>query len=189
MGQRLSHKGFTPEDARTVLRLRLLIARAASKDSLGWWDDHSLTPEASFILERIFPMQPSLAARNLALTAARARHRAACPSNQGIAHLYRLDLDGQDELAVRSVSPLAVAFPDEPIESVDQLRKHLTEVLGSPMSYQVLRRIDTQGFQIAVPPTPAGVAPLLHRARTLAWAYLEGAPRQPVFPYCLEEPL
>ena len=186
MRQPTHHNGLSPEDAGIILRLRLLIARAASKDSLAWWEDHSLTPEASFVLERIFPMQPDLAARNLALAAARARHQAACPSSRGIVHLYRLDSDGQDELAMRSVSVLAAAVPETPIDTTDLLRRALLEVLGQPMPYRALRRTDAGGLEISVPLTPTGVAPLLHRARTLAWAYLEGDRAKPAFPYCQE---
>ena len=186
MRQPTHHNGLSPEDAGIILRLRLLIARAASKDSLAWWEDHSLTPEASFVLERIFPMQPDLAARNLALAEALARHQAACPSSRGIVHLYRLDSDGQDELAMRSVSVLAAAVPETPIDTTDLLRRALLEVLGQAMPYRALRRTDAHGLEISVPPTPAGVAPLLHRAGTLAWAYLEGDRAKPVFPYCQE---
>ena len=186
MAEQASGDNLTVEEARTILGLRLLIARAASKDSLAWWEDHSLTPEASFVLERIFPMQPDLAARNLALAAARARHQAACPSSRGIVHLYRLDSDGRDELTLRSVSVLAAAVPEMPIDTTDLLRRALLEVLGQAMPYKALRRTDAHGLEISVPPTPTGVAPLLHRARTLAWAYLEGDRAKPVFPYCQE---
>lgn len=38
-----------------VLRLRLAIARAAQRNSLSWWDDASLTPDANLLLRRLFP--------------------------------------------------------------------------------------------------------------------------------------
>jgi len=172
------------EDAHLVLSLRLLIARAANRDSLAWWDDESLTLHASFLLERIFPMAPPLAARSLALSAALARHQAACPGQA--LHLYHLDADNQDRLALRFAPLLSIPVPEEPITTMDTLRQHLLNLTGAPALYTVLRWMDAHGLQIEISPTPAGVSPLLHRAQTLAWAYLEGEPGRPVFPFCLE---
>ena len=177
---------ISPEDARTILSVRLLLARAANKDSLAWWDDESLTPHAGFLLERIFPMAPALAARSLALSAAAARHRAACAGHDNALHLYRLDLDGQDALALSSVPLLSIPLPQEPMPSNDARRQEQLGLLGKPMHYTSVRRTETSGLQIERPPVPVGVSLLLHRAQTLAWAYLEGAPSEPVFPFCLE---
>lgn len=174
------------EEAISVLRLRLLLARAANKDGLDWWDDESLTPHAGFVLERIFPIAPALASRSLALRAATARHQVACADSPKALHLYRLDADNQDGLAVRSVPLLSIPVPQEPIPTMDSLRRHLRAILGGPAPYSVLRRTDTRALQIEVSPVPRGLSPLLHRARALAWAYLEGAPGEPVFPYCVE---
>jgi len=65
VSKRTSADNLTSEDARTILGLRLVIVRAANRDSLAWWDDESLTPHARFLLGRIFPMAPPLAARSL----------------------------------------------------------------------------------------------------------------------------
>ena len=81
-------KSPSHKDAHTILRLQLLVARAANKDSQAWWDDESLTPHAGFLLERIFPMAPTLAAKSLALKAAAARHRVACAGHENALHLY-----------------------------------------------------------------------------------------------------
>jgi hypothetical protein len=174
---------LAPEDTRIVLSLRLLIARAANKDSLAWWDDESLTPHAGFLLERIFPTAPALAARSLALAAASARHQAACP--ESALHLYRLDIDNRDRLALRFAPLLPISVPEEPITTIDTLRHHLLGLTGEPMPYTVVRR-NAHWTQIEIPPCPAGSSPLAHRARTLAWAYLEGSPGGPTLPYCLE---
>lgn len=178
--------GLTPEEAHLILRLRLLLARAANKDSLAWWDDESLTSPAGFLLERLFPMAPALAARSLALSAALARHQAACAAGGKALHLYRLDSDNQDRLALRTVPLLAIPVPHDPITTMEALRQHLLDLIGQPMPYTAKRRTDARGLQLEIPPGLFGVSPLLHRARTLAWAYLEGAPNQPVFPYCVE---
>jgi hypothetical protein len=179
---------LTTEDIRIILCLRLLVARAANKDSLAWWDDESLTPHAGFVLQRLFPMAPPLAARSLALNAALARHQAACASYDGALHLYRLDLENQDTLALRFAPLLAIPVPEAPIPTTDMLRQHLLELVGAPMPYTILRRTDAHGLQLEIPPGPVGIAPMLHRAKTLTWAYLEGVPGQPMFPFCTASP-
>jgi hypothetical protein len=186
MAQHTSTGDLTPEEIRTVLGLRLLIARAANQDSLAWWDDESFTLHAGFLLERIFPMAPSLAARSLALAAALARHQAACPANNGALHLYRLDSDNRDKLAIRFAPLLPVPVPEEPISTLQALRQHLLNLTGKPAPYTVVRETGTHGLQIEILPEPESASPLAHRAQTLAWAYLEGAPGEPVFPFCLE---
>lgn len=179
-------RNITDVDARTILHLRLLLARAANKDSLAWWDDESLTPHARFLLERIFPMAPALAARSLALSAATARHQAACASHENALHLYRLDLDSQDALALRSIPLLNIPLLQEPIPSVDVLEQELVGLFGKLAPYTPVRRTEAGGLQIEISPAPTGVSVLVHRAQTLAWAYLEGAPKEPVFPFCME---
>jgi hypothetical protein len=186
MAEHTSIDNLTPQETHTILGLRLLIARAANKDSLAWWDDESLTPHAGFLLGRIFPMAPPLAARSLALTAALARHQAACPANDGALHLYRLDPDNRDKLALRFAPLLSIPVPQEPITTLEILRQHLLDLTGKLVSHTVVRETDSHALRIEIPPGPVGVSPLAHRARTLAWAYLEGAPGEPVFPFCLE---
>ena len=183
MVERFAADSFTCEDTHLVLSLRLLIARAADKDSLAWWDDESLTPHAAFLLERIFPTAPSLAARSLALAAASARHQAACPEEA--LHLYRLDADNRDRLALRFAPLLPIPVPEEPITTMVVLRQHLLDLTGEPMPYAVVRR-NAHWLQIEIPPCPVGGSLLAHRALTLAWAYLEGSPGEPVLPYCPE---
>lgn len=184
MAERTTVGKLASEDVRVILSLRLLIARAANKDSLAWWDDESFTPHAGFILERVFPTAPALAARSLSLIAASARHQAACPEHA--LHLYRLDADNQDGLALRFAPLLPIPLPQGPITTMDDLRQHLADVTGGPAPYVVVRETSTRALLVEIPPCPVGVSPLTHRARSLAWAYLEGAPGEPVFPYCLE---
>jgi len=190
MAQRASSNAvsgsLSPQDARTILSLRLLIARAANKDSLAWWDDESLTPHAAFLLERVFPIAPALAARSLALSAALARHQAACASYERALHLYRLDTDNLDKLALRFEPLLPILVPEQPIQTMDELRQHLLDLANEPASHTVVRRTEAHGLQMDIPPAPDDVLPLLHRAQSLAWAYLEGQPGQPIFPFFLE---
>jgi hypothetical protein len=167
MAEHTSIDNLTPQEVHTILGLRLLIARAANKDSLAWWDDESLTPHAG-------------------LTAALARHQAACPADDGVLHLYRLDPDNRDKLALRFAPLLSVRVPQEPITTLEILRQHLLDLTGKPPSHTIIRETDSHALRIEIPPGPVGVSPLAHRARALAWAYLEGAPGEPVFPFCLE---
>jgi len=173
-------------DLQTILRLRLLIARAANRDSLAWWDDEALTAPAGFLLERLFPVAPPLAARSLALRAAFARHEGACTDIGGALHLYRLDADNADGLALRTVPLLSVPYPEAPIITTDALREHLIALLGQPVQVKIAQRRNGGALQITIPPCPAGVWAPLHRAKSFAWAYLEGAPGQPVLPFVAE---
>lgn len=184
MAAHINTEPIGSEQAAPILALRLVIARAASADSLAWWDDESLTSHASYLLERIFPFAPSLAARKLALAAALARHEAACPSANGAVHLYRLDTDNRDGLALRSVPLVSIPVPEEPITTLDSLRQHLLDLAGQPARYTVVRQAGTRELQIEIPPAPPAVSPMVHRA--LARAYLDGAPGEPAFPFCVE---
>lgn len=176
---------LSADDARVLLALRLLMARAANSDSLAWWEDKALTPPGAYILERVFPVAPPFAARNLALSAALARHLAACPEPRDL-HLYRLDLDNQDGLALRRISPLTVDLAASPITSMTALETGLQALIGGPYRYRVLRQTPSNGLEIEIPSAPTGVPSLRHRAHTLAWAYLEGELRAPVFPFCTQ---
>lgn len=170
-------------DVELVQRLRLLVARAANRDSLAWWDDDSLTAPAGFLLERLFPVAPPLAARSLALAAARSRHRGALGDVGPALHLYRLDADNADALAARDIRLLEVDCPGAPITTLDALRERVVALIGQPEQVKVVDRLLGGGLHIAIPPCPLGVWPPLHRVRFLAWAYLEGGASQPVFPF------
>lgn len=175
---------LTEAETRQILALRLLIARAANQDSLGWWDDESLTPAAAYLLSRLFPMSPGVAGKSLALRAALARHGVACPRD-GL-HLYRLDADNRDKLALRFAPLNRVPVPEVPIATRTALRDRLLELMEGPQVYTVLRRTASGGLLIEVPPAPVDVPPMIHRAKTLAWAYLEEAQAAPLFPFCTE---
>ena len=62
---------------------------------------------------------------------------------------------------------------------------NITYILG-----MVINEIPHYGaLLLAIPPCPPDQEPMLHRAKTLAWAYLAGDIGRPVFPYCLEQTL
>ena len=173
-------------DLQTILSLRLLIARAANRDSLAWWDYEAMTAPAGFLLERLFPVAPPLAARSLGLRAALARHQSACAGIEGALHLYWLDVDNADGLALRDVALLSAPYPEAPIPTMDALREGLTALLGQPAHVKIVQRRNGGALLITIPPCPAGIWAPVHRARSFAWAYLEGAPGQPVFPFVAE---
>ena len=173
-----------PGDIQTILTLRLLIARVANPDSLGWWDDEALTPSADFVLKRLFPMAPGLAGRSLALQAALTRHNAVCPANA--LHLYHLDSDNYDTLALRGARLGSVPLVTAPVTTLQGLREVLEKVTEGPYSYTVRNKALNGCLLIECLRPPANIHPFVHRSKMLAWAYLEGKPNAPVFPYCLE---
>lgn len=59
---------------RQVLDLRLLVARAGESDSLSWWDDHALTQQGQWALERLYPRYAPYAGTRLAIDAAAIVH-------------------------------------------------------------------------------------------------------------------
>ena len=102
----------------------------------------------------------------------------------GALHLFHLDADGQDRLALRKVSALDIAVPEEPITTMEELKMRLTEVLDELPGYEVERVYSTQAMKIRMPPARTSHDhPLVHRARVLAAAYLEGEPGRAVFPF------
>ncbi len=167
------------EVEQEILALRLLLARAGGMDSLGWWADESFTESATYLLDRLFPVSPLLAARALALKAAFVRHEAASP---GRLHLFRLDADNLDRLALRFASPLDAPAPEAPIRSMEALREQLLQLIGHPCPAPMQEGRSARELWLTLSPPAPGVNVLLHRARALAWAYLEGAPGQAVFP-------
>ena len=93
-------------DLIEILRLRLLICRAAATDSLRWWEDASLTEDGAFLLGRLFPRSARAAARRLALQAALLRHEVALAELPGPRHLF--DLGAEVEAALQEVPSLSV---------------------------------------------------------------------------------
>jgi hypothetical protein len=165
----------------TILRLRLLIARAAQKDSLAWWEDDSLTPAGGYLLERLFPTDPGEAGRRLALEAARTRCRAALAGQPDALHLFRLDRSGEIDHSLQGMRLSDLPLPAEPIPSLEALRQELL-ALGGPPVYRVLG--ERAGCCLGISLKAAGGRPApVESASSLAWAFLEGAPGSPIFPY------
>jgi len=166
----------------TILALQLLIARAAQKDSLSWWEDDSLTPSGKYLLERLFMVDPDEVGRRLALEAARVRYRAAFGEDRKALHLFRLDQTGEVEFDLREVNLSTIPLSSAAIQTIDSLRRLLLEQVGSPMSYEVVGERFSNRWEIKL--KDKSLKPdLVQIVKTLAWATLEGEPGKPVFPY------
>lgn len=173
---------FAQELKRQLLTLQLLIARAAQKDSLNWWEDDSLTPAGLYLLEKLFLFAPTQTGRKLALRAARNRYRAAFAGVESAYHLFNLDKSEEVDVHKQQVPIFGVDVPVDPIVSLDALRHLLVEQTGAVTQYEVIGVRAEHRLEIRPKVKPAQDSPL-QLAQTLAWATLEGEPGKPVFPY------
>jgi len=170
------------KEKNTILGLRLLVARAAQKDSLNWWEDDSLTQAGSYLLERLFLTDPSEAGRKLALEAARTRYQAAFNGEDSAIHLFRLDKSGDVEHDLQGIRLGDIPLPSEPIPKPDMLRQKLLDLTGQPPQFQIVGERANNRLEIGMQHT-VGKISIVNIAATLAWASLEGKPGQPIFPY------
>lgn len=178
---------LTHQQALHILRLRTVIARAAQKDSLAWWEDEALTTQGKYLIERIFPGAPAVTGRNLALAAAAARHQAALHGIDQALHLFHLSGDNADRLAMRAARHQAeddLPSLSDPIPDFETLRRILLDRTGKQPRYEKVGvRSQYNGMRIRLrEPSPD----ILDVAHALAWAYLEGEVGKPVFPYVVE---
>jgi len=162
-------------DLLEIVRLRLLICRAAATDSLRWWEDASLTEEGAFLLGRLFPRSARAAARRLALQAALLRHEVALAELPRPRHLF--DLGAELEALLQEVPLEEQDVPDSPILDV--------ETLLAQIGHGARRAQGRPGgvLPVAVPPDAAS---LRQHALVLAAAYTAGRPGEPVFPFLAE---
>jgi len=166
----------------TIIKLRLLILRAAQKDSLHWWEDESLTQSGGFLAERVFVMDTPETVRKLALEAGKTRYRMALGEDRKRLHLFWLDRMGQTEHDVLWLRLLNYEMPTEPITSMDMFREKLLEITGAPMPYERAYNTTIETMEIRIKGFPGKVS-VVNLAKTLAWACLESSHGKPVFPY------
>lgn len=93
-----------------ILQLRLLILRAAQKDSLAWWENESLTQAGGFLADKLFLMDTAETTQQLVMEAARKRYRMAFWEERKRLHLFWLDTKGQVEFDLRLWKPCARNF-------------------------------------------------------------------------------
>ncbi len=170
------------EENIALLGLRLLIARAAQKDSLNWWEDDSLTQAGGFLLERLFFTDPGEAGRKLALEAAKTRYQAAFNGQDTAMHLFRLDKTGEIEHDLQGIHLSDIPLSLEPIATSDDLQQKLLALTGTKPQFQVVGERANHRLEIGLK-IPIAKLAILDAAKTLAWASLEGKPGQPIFPY------
>jgi hypothetical protein len=171
----------TASEGTLILRMQLLIARAAQKDSLHWWEDETLTPAGSFVLDRLFPFSPSQTACKLALAAATARYHAAFAGEAQVLHLYALDTDGQVALALREAPLDNCGASSEPIDSVAKLEQQISALLAEKRTEQEFLK-ELAGHRLELKGKAQTLSPL-DRAKLFTWACLEGKAGVPVFPF------
>jgi len=170
------------QTAEKIIRMRLLIARAAQKDSLNWWEDDALTSAGDYLLQRLFLSHPDMAGRSLALEAAKVRYKNAFAELHNVIQLFNLDMDGEIELDLQKVDLSQVPLPASPIQTMDDLHQSLLEVIGTPKTYQVVAQRASNCLELIPDPNPKKAEPLFV-AETLSWACLEGKSGKPIFPY------
>lgn len=173
--------GTVPDDhLTTILRLRLLIARAAQRDSLAWWEDESLVPEADLLLARLFPRTPRRAAHRLALQAARARHTAVLRDHPMACHLFALGDEEEFRLDDVLADGADLGVAATPIRTRSQLADEL-RALG-PEPPPSLGPAVGRGGQLDLGGEVAEL-PLVDRALALAWAYTRAEAPGAAYPF------
>lgn len=170
------------EATEGLVKLRLLIARAAQKDSLHWWEDESLTQAGGYLVERLFIMDTNETARKLAMEAAKTRYHMSFGDDKTKLHLFRLDPRGQVEYDLREVRFSDFDMSTEPITSLDMLREKLIALTGTPRTYEVVGNGNDNQLEIRIKGYSRKM-PVLELAQTLAWACLESPSERPIFPY------
>lgn len=174
----------TREQALQLQSLRFCIARAGQNDSMGWWEDDSLTTTGAYLLERIFPGAPAITGRKLALTAANLRHEAALAHLDNVNHLFQLAAENQAKLVLRDLVDTQSWVDLPPIDSIGSLHDMLVKIISTQPEYEVVNRFPEQRvMQIRLENHKSS---MLEQATALAWAYLEGDVRDPIFPYIVE---
>lgn len=165
-----------------IVTLRLLIARAAQKDSLQWWEDESLTQAGGFLVDRLFIMDAPEIARKLAIEAATTRYEMSFGPDKSKLHLFRLDQTGHVELDLKFIRYLNFELPSVPITSLEDLRKKLDTLTPKRMQYTVISEGLNNQLEIQIKGF-SRKTPILELSQTLAWAMLEGSYGKPLFPY------
>lgn len=174
-----------------VLRLRLIVARAGEKDSLGWWDSDALSPAGAYVLQRIFPRSASWARIGLAIEAATIRHKVMLESEPALslftlraewehrvfAYLERLRRERQAVPipgAIHSSSELAELLRESGGLRPDEFPAPEPEGLFEPQVLQVGQ------IQNQAPPSAQEV---LRLAKLLAASYTKGDKGRLLVPY------
>lgn len=178
-------KILTPDEAELIWRLRLAVVRAAQPDSLYWWDDRSLTPDAEFVTERLFSRRPQLAAARIALATALVRHRAAIPAVSRLIHLF--DFGDEIEYELEAVK-LTEAWLPSSFQTANALLDFVGQIVPDDSGYscEIDGTLDTHTgpleIWLALDNDPR-LKRIVAEASALTLAYATGGLQRPVFPY------
>lgn len=173
---------MTVSEVKSILRLRLIVCRAAQADSLQWWDDRSLTIEGAFVVERLFGKRPRVIAAKIALAAARTRHWAAMPKSTNVAHLF--DLGDEIEEEIGAVPLEEHWIPTQPFASVNDFALAIKRIVADDITWKQDQPNQDGAFEVRLSArSTKGVDSTLALARVLALAYAGARQRQPVFPF------
>lgn len=172
-----------PDDCLRILQLRLAIARAAQSDSMNWWADESLTPDATFLLGRLFPRSIERSRQCLALQAARARHQAKLTAIPRVRHLF--DLGDAAEFQIKQVFQRGPRpqYPSTPISSAEELKTTLIHIVGNRPTDPIQPSQADRLLEIEI---EAGWS-LMRMAEVLAWSYVQGERQGPLFPFVRDD--
>jgi len=164
--------------------LAIVVARAGCADSLGWWDDESLTEAGLFGLKRLFPRSYQAAAVRLALRAAQTRHDGilARLGIAGVRHLFNLPTPVSADLGVPDHETLPAGIWT-PIPDRETLRARLQAAAGDLPALSIKSSVSLEGFidlsaQVQEPTAGSGDI-----ARILASGYLLGDKGKLVLPF------
>jgi hypothetical protein len=178
----LYREAAAPDAFPIIWKLRLLVARGAQPDSLHWWDDSSLTQEGMYVVERLFPRAPRVAAAKIALAAAKARHWSAIRAAPEIVHLF--DLGDQVEFELAALSLDETWVHDEAL-TLEQLTDEFAHLCPAGFSSEVGSRTETGAIETHLSPDSAlSIHPGVLEACALASVYMtRGVQGKPIFPY------
>lgn len=166
------------------IALAIVVARAGCADSLGWWDDESLTEAGLFSLKRLFPRSYRGAALRLAIQAGRTRHEGALArlGFAGARHLFSLSDPGSADIGIPDPESLPPAFW-APIPDRETLRSRLDAVAGRLPGLSTEASVGLEGLIDLSRMLPASTAGPGDIARTLASGYLLGERGKLVLPF------
>ncbi len=164
--------------------LAIVVARAGCSDSLGWWDDESLTEAGLFSLKRLFPRSHREAALRLALQAARTRHEGIMVrvGVAGARHLFNLPCLGSPDVRLPDPEALPAAVW-APIPDRETFRSCLETIAGALPPLPKEASVGLEGLMDLSAHVPGPSTGSRGIARTLASAYLLGDKGKLVFPF------
>lgn len=175
---------------RHILDLRLLVARAGESDSLSWWDDHALTEQGQWALERLYPRNAPYAGARLAIEAAAIVHAKTIAQRPAVTLFgFGADLDTrvmrQLDLLRMDEEPLTIAPPLRSPSELDALLRGTTQMAEEDLAVVSSAVVNASLVELgAIAETDLWLEDKLGTtARRLAAAYTLSEAQRLVVPY------